>query len=224
MKANGESGASRFLVLGDDTLCREGTRHILKDFAFTGEVEVVDGVEDLEAMADRAQSFDLVFVSAMRPEIDLEEAIAAVKSLVDPTPVAVVGLVDSSIAVRSALAAGAVGYVPAMSSPRVIRHAVELMLTGSLYLPASLLTASPGDADNQAIGPGSLVRLTARQEAVLGELAKGRSNKRIATELGLSEATVKVHVAAIMRTLKAHNRTQAVLTASQVGILQDSSQ
>jgi DNA-binding NarL/FixJ family response regulator len=221
MTANGESGASRFLVLGDDTLCREGIRHILKGFPSTGAVDVVDGVEDLEAMEDGAQSFDLVFLSAMRPELEIDDVIAAVKSLVDPTPVAVVGLVDSSIAVRSAISAGATGYVPAMSSPRVIRHAVELMLTGSLYLPASLLTASPGDADNQAIGPGSLVRLTARQEAVLGELAKGRSNKQIATELGLSEATVKVHVAAIMRTLKAHNRTQAVLTASQVGILQE---
>jgi DNA-binding NarL/FixJ family response regulator len=142
-----------------------------------------------------------------------------VKAVAGRTPVAVLGVIDSWAAARGAIGAGAAGYVPIMSSTKVVLHAVELMLGGGVYLPASVLGTAGGLAPAAANGGGPAVRLTPRQHAVLTELAKGQSNKQIANALDLSEATVKVHIAAIMRTLKVENRTQAVLAASQAGIL-----
>jgi DNA-binding NarL/FixJ family response regulator len=62
-------------------------------------------------------------------------------------------------------------------------------------------------------------RLTRRQTDVLGLIAKGHSNKRIAGELGLAEGTVKLHVAAVLRALGVQNRTQAVLEATARGLV-----
>jgi DNA-binding NarL/FixJ family response regulator len=219
MSSNGTAGPSRFLLLGESTLCREGLAQILRSMPQAPTVDVAEIMETATGPELEAEPYDLIFVVAPAAGGDCDGQVRAVKAAAPVTPIAVLGLLDAPTSVRNAIGAGAVGYLPATASPRVIRHAVELMLSGSLYLPPSVLGNSQSDGEIAHAAHGNLIRLTARQEAVLSELAKGHSNKQIATELGLSEATVKVHVAAIMRTLKAQNRTQAVLTATQVGIL-----
>jgi DNA-binding NarL/FixJ family response regulator len=69
----------------------------------------------------------------------------------------------------------------------------------------------------QPRAPTHRLPLTARQVDVLGELMQGRSNKAIAGALGLTEGTVKIHVAAVLRALHAHNRTEAVVRARALG-------
>jgi DNA-binding NarL/FixJ family response regulator len=144
-----------------------------------------------------------------------------VKAMTRGAAVAILVQTESATVVRSIISAGAAGVVPTSAQPRVILHAIELMLSGGVYLPLSVLGAPAGGSSSRTADTPEQgrYRLTRRQEAVLRELAKGLSNKQIATALGLSEATVKVHIAAIMKSLRAHNRTQAVITASEAGIL-----
>jgi DNA-binding NarL/FixJ family response regulator len=210
----------RILVLGDDTLCREGLCRLLSELPCEVEIDRVDSIDDLQEDL-REEQYDLIFLGVLPLGSDYAAAVRSVKELVGRTPVAALALVDTPSVVRGAIGAGASGFVPTTSSPRVILHAVELMLSGGVYLPPSVLgTGSSETRPREALEANS-VRLTRRQEAVLRELAKGQSNKQIASALGLSEATVKVHIAAIMKSLKAQNRTHAVLTATQVGILSD---
>lgn len=72
---------------------------------------------------------------------------------------------------------------------------------------------------NKAARERPQTRLTRRQKDVLGQIAKGHSNKRIASELGLAEGTVKLHVAAVLKALGVENRTQAVLEATAQGLV-----
>jgi DNA-binding NarL/FixJ family response regulator len=93
-------------------------------------------------------------------------------------------------------------------------QAIRLILAGGTYAPLRFLSdaqSTQGEAPATAHGLG----LTPRQTEVLGLLARGLPNKLIARELGLTEATVKVHLLAIFRVLQAHNRTEAVVAAQR---------
>ena len=211
----------RIIIVGEDSLFRAGVAQLLNDLRCQTRIECVDSIPDMSGTQGR--SFDQALLIAPGLKADLGDLVRAAKAKLPGTPVAVVALADSLPAVRSAMAAGAVGFVPAVSPPKLILHAVQLMLSGGVYVPSSLLGSGFGQTQAGDLDEPGRTRLTGRQQAVLQELAKGRSNKQIAGVLGLSEATVKVHVAAIMKTLKAENRTQAVLNATQAGILEDQS-
>jgi DNA-binding NarL/FixJ family response regulator len=165
--------------------------------------------------------FDLIFL-VLPPGTDYGASVRSVKSLGGRTPVAVLALVDTPSAIHSVIEAGASGFLPSMSPPQAIAHAVELMRSGGVYLPPSIFrteASRPRGHDSAEPGP---MQVTRRQRTVLRELAKGQSNKQIAGTLGLSEATIKAHIAAIMKSLKAQNRTQALLAATKAGILPES--
>jgi len=103
--------------------------------------------------------------------------------------------------------------------------ALRQITAGEVYVPASLLAAVSSIAAPVEMAPfsgrGPDHGLTGRQLDVLRLLGQGMSNKAIANRLALSEGTVKLHVSAILRALKAGNRTEAVMAAKQAGLLED---
>jgi DNA-binding NarL/FixJ family response regulator len=121
---------------------------------------------------------------------------------------------DDPAVIRAALAAGAVGFLPKAESPDVLQQALRLVLGGGTYTPPQALSdLQPGAAPRpDASG------LTPRQTDVLRCLMRGQPNKLIARELGLTEGTVKIHIAAILRVLQARNRTEAVVVARNLGL------
>ena len=126
---------------------------------------------------------------------------------------------------------GASGYIPKTSSNAVILSAVNLVLSGGVYIPAELLKETPvaslGDLKKIEIIPENIdLRekikiLSPRQLDVLKLIAEGKSNKQIAYELGLTEGTVKLHVTAILKILNVYNRTGAVAQATTLGLLKN---
>lgn len=117
--------------------------------------------------------------------------------------------------IRRVLAAGAAGFLPKSEPTAVLMQALRLVLAGGSYTPVlalgdfrSGLPPRPADASG----------LTVRQLEVLRLLMQGQPNKLIARALGLTEGTVKVHIAAILRALQARNRTEAVVMARRLGI------
>jgi DNA-binding NarL/FixJ family response regulator len=123
--------------------------------------------------------------------------------------------------VRSALAAGAMGYVPKSANHNVLLSAIKLAMNGEFYIPPLILeqgSMSQVDAGIRT-SPGNDTRLTERQIEVLSLLSQGKPNKSIATALGLSEKTVKTHITAIFKALNVVNRTQAAAAARLAGLI-----
>lgn len=119
--------------------------------------------------------------------------------------------------IRSVLATGARGYLPSSETPAVLREALHLVLSGSSYTPPHALSDHRnGHTPARAADASDL--LTQRQLEVLRLLMRGEPNKLIARALDLTEGTVKIHIAAILRALQARNRTEAVVMARRMGL------
>ena len=145
------------------------------------------------------------------------------------TPIIILSAVFDREVVQKTIELGAAGYIAKASSNAVIISAINLVLSGGVYIPVELLKdTSQTEFDilkqietsslNQNITENVKV-LSPRQIDVLKLIAKGQSNKQIAYELGLTEGTVKLHVTAILKLLNVYNRTGAVAAANQLGLL-----
>ena len=126
--------------------------------------------------------------------------------------------------VKKALDLGALGFIPKAAQREVMLSAFNLIFAGGIYVPPEILglqpparpePAAPAHPDPHVIG--SELGLTERQIEVLGLMMQGKSNKAICRKLHLAEATVKVHVSAILKAFKVTNRTEAVIAAGALG-------
>src|ERR1022692_1290509 len=132
-------------------------------------------------------------------------------------PVIVVSSTDDLRTVRPALAFGAQGFLSKSADARTIGRNVSSVLRGEYVSPAGLEANAEPQADVAALDLAQrMAQLTAQQFRVFGMLCSGRPNKQIASELQITEATVKAHMTAILRKLGAASRTQAVLLAGRL--------
>ncbi|MCC7151204.1 MAG: response regulator transcription factor [Rubrivivax sp.] len=204
---------------------------------------VVDGVDSAAAARARLATegdFDLVLLDLALGDADGFDLLSELRQTYPALPVVVVSASDRAADVIRAIDLGAMGFVPKRASHAQLVEALQMVMSGGLYVPPMLLglptvgttpadPALPAPTDAvPALGPaaraephqvpGSLdaVGLTPRQAEVLALLLKGLPNKLIARELKLSVETVKDHVAAVLRALGVHTRTQAVLAVSQM--------
>lgn len=111
-----------------------------------------------------------------------------------------------------ALRAGAAGYVRKDAEPEALLDAIRMVARGKTYIDPSI-------ARRVIAGPGQRDDLTEREMQVLRAVGLGRTNRQIAGELGVSEETVKTHVASLLSKLEVDNRTQAVVEALRRGIV-----
>ncbi len=131
-------------------------------------------------------------------------------------PVVIVSARDDAATIRRALDLGASGFISKSASIEEIREAIAVVLEGNIYTPGGYQRSPEQDAE---IGDliNRLRTLTPQQSRVLSMLAEGLLNKQIAYELGVSEATIKAHVSAILLKLNVDSRTQAVIQLGKIG-------
>lgn len=115
------------------------------------------------------------------------------------------------LACERAQRSGAWGHLPMTSSTELMGAAIRLILAGGTFFPALQPMAVSAESLAETAGLGA--RLSRRQLQVLAEIEEGLSNKDIATNLGISVPTVKLHVQAILKALGAKNRTEAARMA-----------
>jgi DNA-binding NarL/FixJ family response regulator len=104
------------------------------------------------------------------------------------------------------------GFIPKHEHADVMLCALQLVLSGSVYVPPLLMSYTTGGQPHQT-------KLTPKQIEVLQQLCKGFSNKEIGKIMNVSEATIKCHTSAIFRELNASNRLQAASIAKQLGLI-----
>ncbi|MCB1748279.1 MAG: response regulator transcription factor [Gammaproteobacteria bacterium] len=205
----------KILIADDHALIRGGLQQLLG--RLDGEVCCLeaDSAEAALAVARAEPALDLVLLDLGLPDCaDLDLLCRFVRDF-PLLPVLIVSASAQPALMRTALDQGAMGFIPKSAAPEILLHAVRLVLAGEIYVPAQVLQAPRDDRSSAAAG------LTARQLEVLAHLAAGATNKDIARELALAEATVKVHVTAILKHLEARNRTEAARRARELGLLDD---
>ncbi len=215
-----ERGAvSREVLIADDhPLYRDAlTRAVLG--ALPGAmVRGAASVPTLLALIEAHPQADLLLMDLHMPGARGFSALAHIRGQHPGLPIVVVSAHEEASVVRRALAHGALGYLAKSAAGEDIGAAVRAVLEGEVWVPAGVVGARVELKPDEAAVAARIAELTPQQFRVLGMLAEGLLNKQIAYELGVSEATVKAHMTAIMRKLGVSNRTQVALAASQLAL------
>jgi len=215
----------RILIADDHPLFHEALKGVVLDI-FSPDSDCICTVNVRETLAalDDNPAFDLILLDLKLPGADGFSCLVALRSRVPSVPVMIVSSTDEVDIVRESFSYGAMGYLPKSSALDVMKNAIQLVMSGSTYIPTEALGSFGVSAINEAATSSSsegeadstISALTPRQLAVLDLLAEGKANKIIAYELGISEITVKAHVSAILRKLGVTNRLQAVIAAKKM--------
>lgn len=215
----------QILVVDDHQLFLDGLRHILiklaPDMTITEATQAEQAIEKLES----GQNFDLILIDLDMPGMDGMSVLQRMRERKVWLPLVVISAEENAHVIKSALDKGALGFIPKAHSSQQMLTALRAILEGDIYIPENIqkqidnleTRRPPIEADiNNALKASGI---TKRQYEVLQLLAKGYSNKQIATCLFLTEHTVKVHISALFSALNASNRTECVQRAGRDGLL-----
>jgi DNA-binding NarL/FixJ family response regulator len=210
----------KILVADDHALIREALRHLLAQLDADVIVFEAPDCDTTRALAAQCPDTDLLLLDLNLPGVGGLALLGELRRDHPTLPIVVLSALEDSVTVRDALARGAMGFIPKSSSNDVMLGALRLVLGGGRYIP---IEALPGEGTTTP-APKSLAELglTERQLQVLALIAQGKSNKHICRELGLAEATVKIHVTAVLRALKVNSRAQAIVAVNRLGLPVDS--
>lgn len=207
----------KLLIVDDHPILREGLAALLRQAS--DRTEILQASDDAAGLllAETNPDLDAVFLDLNMPGAGGMPAIQEFGRRNPDLPVIVLSSSEDPHDIRRALALGALGYIPKSASPRTLLAALQLVLSGSVYVPPALLAtiAAASGPDSGPHGAAALAQLTERQREVLTQLGRGLSNKEIGHALNLSEKTVKAHITAIFRTLNVVNRLQAAAVARE---------
>ena len=212
-----------FIVADDHPLVRRGVRLVLEsEYPDSLVVEAVDLDAALAAVV--LQPTALLLIDLDMPGMNAAESLRALRLDFPPLLMTVLSGNAERQTILAALNAGVNGYILKASPPEELLYAISTILSGHVYLD-NVLGAPLGKEASTAPRPPvpesrseQPLSLTPRQRQVTEWLMKGHSNKQIARDLKIGEGTVKIHLAAIFRTLGAQNRTEAVMIASRLGL------
>lgn len=208
----------KVLIVDDHPVARRGLRIIVSE-AFNGTecAEASDAISALELAEDFRP--DLLLIDIHMPgELKAPELCRQMREMLPDSKIVIVTAFDGSAEIRDCLVAGADGCLLKDTSETDMAAALRTAAAGGSALDARVafrlakdLASAPADSSASDLSP--------RQREVLRLLAEGRSNRSIATLLGLSEATVKGHVSRLMDKLNASSRLEAVVRAADSGLL-----
>lgn len=207
--------AVNILLVDDHELFRAGLRGLLADLSTTLVFQEADDCASaVRAIKTHPQPFDLLLLDYHMPRTSGLESLFTLRQQAESASIVVLSAVDDPGLIRQCVESGASGFIPKTASPSVMMGALRSILAGGVYLPPQALSWMPPPASEAKVDQGAL---TERQMMVLKRVMKGQTNKAIALDLGVSEATVKAHLSIAYRLLGATNRSEAVYAAAQRG-------
>ena len=207
--------AIRIIVVDDHPLFRGALTQALQSVIADGRIDQAASLGDLEALISGRHDTGLVLLDLTMPGVQGLSGLLLLRAQHPDIPVVVVSAHDDPETIRKCMEVGASGYVPKSLSVEEIRAAVETVLGGGISVPSDIDLSRPADSDADEV-VARLSTLTPQQVRVLMMLGQGLLNKQIAYQLGVSEATIKAHVSAILQKLDVDSRTQAVIAINRI--------
>jgi DNA-binding NarL/FixJ family response regulator len=214
-----QSQATTIIIADDHPLFRGALRQAIASIMPQSRVLEANGMDDLNTTLTQERDVDLILLDLTMPGVQGFSGLMSLRAQYPELPVVIVSATEEPTVIRRAMDFGASGFIPKSIDIDSIGGAIQAVLAGDTWTPPDVDLSASEDAET-----ADLVRrlgtLTPQQVRVLTMLSEGLLNKQIAYELGVSEATVKAHVSAILDKLGVDSRTQAVIAASKIGVTQ----
>jgi DNA-binding NarL/FixJ family response regulator len=204
------------LVIADDhPLFRDALRQAVATVVTSAKINEAGSFEELTALLEREPDVDLILLDLSMPGISGFSGLIYLRAQFPAIPVVIVSASDDAGTIRRSMDFGASGFIPKRFGVETLRDAIGKVMNGDVWIPADVDISAAADPDMTKLRD-RLVTLTPQQVRVLMMLSEGLLNKQIAYELGVSEATIKAHVSAILQKLGVESRTQAVIAAAKI--------
>jgi len=203
----------KILITDEHALFRDNLARCLNDINKDNMVIQVSSFAQTLKILEKEQNIDIVVLDTDMLDTHTEHGIEKIQNLAASTRLVLISASEDMEKIKKIISLGIAGYIPRQTDINIFKEAFENILKGKQYIPAALQSSNANSFDI------TNKKLTNRQSQVLDLIAQGKSNKQIAFEMGVSEATVKLHINALLRSLKVNNRTQAVITAQKIGLI-----
>ena len=215
----------KILIVDDHSLVREGLKAILSQSDLDAQFVEAWDADGLQTGLKNHPDLALVLLDIGLPGISGLELIAHIQAQRPQLPIIMLSADHEPLTVTRALNLGASGFLPKSSLSQVLVSAIRLVISGGIYIPPEALQKSafkaiptPKSAPETAATSFETLGFTARQIEVFHLLLQGMSNKQICRQIDIAEATVKIHVRAILRALTVNSRSEAIVRATQLGL------
>jgi DNA-binding NarL/FixJ family response regulator len=216
-----DSEFHHLLIADDHPLFRGALREAVNglfdraDIAEAGTFEEVTELLERGSGSGSSADVDLILLDLRMPGVRGFSGLMYLRAQYPGLPIVVVSANDDPAVIRRCMEFGASGFIPKTLGVEALRQAVAQVLRGEVWTPPDVDLERDSDTEGAAV-IARLATLTPQQVRVLMMLSGGLLNKQIAYELGVSEATVKAHVSAILQKLGVESRTQAVIAAGKI--------
>jgi DNA-binding NarL/FixJ family response regulator len=205
----------RIIIVDDHPLFRDALRQAVAAAFVDSETLVASSLDELVAKLESEADIDLILLDLAMPGVQGFSGLLLLRTEHPEIPVIIVSATGDPGTIRRAMDFGASGFVPKSQPVDRIRDAVKTVLDGGVWTPPDLDLTGTADQDASSLA-ARLSTLTPQQIRVLMMLGEGLLNKQIAWKLGVSEATIKAHVSAILQKLGVDSRTQAVIALGRI--------
>jgi DNA-binding NarL/FixJ family response regulator len=210
------AAANTHLVIADDhPLFRDALRQAVASVLPTAKIDEAGSFQELTSLLEQNSDIDLILLDLTMPGISGFSGLIYLRAQYPAIPVVIVSASDDLGTIRQSLDFGASGFIPKRFGVETLRDAIVKVMDGEVWIPPDTDLGAAADPEMARLRD-RLVTLTPQQVRVLMMLSEGLLNKQIAYELGVSEATIKAHVSAILQKLGVESRTQAVIAAAKI--------
>ena len=208
------SDSTHIVIADDHPLFRDALRQAIVSIV-PAKISEAGTFEELTARLERDADVDLILLDLSMPGISGFSGLIYLRAQYSAIPVVVVSASDDVATIRRSMDFGASGFIPKRLGIEALRPAILGVIKGDIWIPPDIDLSAAADPEMTRLRD-RLVTLTPQQVRVLMMLSEGLLNKQIAYELGVSEATIKAHVSAILQKLGVESRTQAVIAAAKI--------
>jgi DNA-binding NarL/FixJ family response regulator len=205
----------RLIIADDHPLFRGALREAVSGLFDDLDIAEAGSFEDLAKLLERGAEIDLILLDLTMPGVRGFSGLMYLRAQYPSVPIIVVSANDDPGVIRRCMDFGASGFIPKTLGIETMRGAITRVFEGGVWTPPEIDFGARADTETTDLLT-RLTSLTPQQVRVLMMLSEGLLNKQIAYELGVSEATVKAHVSAILQKLGVESRTQAVIAASKI--------